>query len=83
MIIIMKRSGNSLRHIPHPKMYLVQNNMATPLGQKQAYFPAQKKGASLLSARIIHAQHLTTLPQKSLYVNLTDNCLSVYEGFNN
>lgn len=40
----MKRSGNSLRHISHPKMYLAKQKqkkyMATPSGQKQAYFPS-------------------------------------------
>lgn len=55
--------------------------MATPEGQKQAYFPAKKEAAILLLIRIIkHVQHLTTLPHK-VYIlsNLIEHYLSVHE----
>lgn len=78
----MKRSGNSLRHISHPKMYLAKQKQkiyGNSLRTKTSLFSQLKKGAAfLLLIRIIkHVQLLTTLPQKYLYIKQLYRALPV------
>lgn len=65
----MKSSGNSLRHILHPKTYPPPTKVWQPSREKQAYFLGLKKGTKISPFHRNHKMFsiFITLPQKFIY----------------
>lgn len=80
MKIIMKRSGYSLRHISHPKMYLAKPIWQLPKDKKQAYFSPQKGAVFLLLVRIIKHVQIQLPCRRKVYIlsNFTEQHQSIH-----